>query len=239
MTRAAHIAPVALPGGAAAMREPWRNLVAHLRHAFGPAWRDQATPVLDRLSATASVGVLERMMETGTNAPPCSSAGRLFDAAAAALGIHTARIGHEAQAAMALEALARPYMAAAHPYPVAFSQPAPVGSLVAGPLVIGWLPMWRALLADLQADEPPGLVAARFHRGVADALATAAVRLGAGAGTWVPLSGGVLQNRIILEEIQVRLKAAGCRPIAHRQVPANDGGLALGQAVLAALMASA
>ncbi|MEE3624073.1 hypothetical protein UCD39_08720 [Nitrospirillum sp. BR 11752] len=171
------------------------------------------------------------MMETGTNAPPCSSAGRLFDAVAAALGIHPARIGHEAQAAMALETLARPHVAAARPYPVALGQ--------GDPLVLGWRPMWQALLADLQAGEPPGLIAARFHLAVADALVTAALGLGAGPGTLVPLSGGVLQNRIILAEIQVRLKTAGYRPIAHRQVPANDGGLALGQAVLAGLMASA
>ncbi|MEA1672076.1 carbamoyltransferase HypF [Nitrospirillum sp. BR 11163] len=227
VTRAAHIAPAALAGGAAAMREPWRNLVAQLRLAFGDAWRTRAAPVRHHLPPDAQVAVLERMLETGTNTPPCSSAGRLFDAVAAALGIHPARIGHEAQAAMALEALARPHMAAARSYPVALGG--------GDPVVIGWLPMWEALLADLRVGEAPGLVAARFHLGFAEAMASAAARLGAGIGTIVALSGGVLQNRIILHELQARLRAVGCRPVTHARVPANDGGLALGQAVLAAL----
>ncbi|TWB32119.1 carbamoyltransferase HypF [Nitrospirillum bahiense] len=229
VTRVAHIAPVALAGGAAAMRQPWRNLVAQLRQAFGETWRDQAAPVLDHLPADAHVAVLERMLETGTNAPPCSSAGRLFDAVAAALGIHPARIGHEAQAAMALEALARPHVATARPYPAAFGGDDPV--------VVGWAPMWRALLDDLAAGEVPGLIAARFHLSLVEALVQATGRVGAGPGALVALSGGVLQNRIILHELQARLRAAGWRPVIHGQVPANDGGLALGQAVLAALIA--
>ncbi|WP_044562692.1 carbamoyltransferase HypF [Azospirillum sp. B4] len=227
VARAAHIAPVALPGGAAAMREPWRNLVAQLRHAFGDGWRDRAGAVLAHLPAGAPVAVLERMLETGTNAPPCSSAGRLFDAVAAALGVHPARIGHEAQAALALEALARDHVAAAEPYPAALGGD--------DPLVIDWAPMWQALLADLAAGRASGWIAARFHLGFTQALADAVARVGAGPGALVALSGGVLQNRIVLADLQSRLRAVGCQPVAHGRVPANDGGLALGQAVLGAL----
>ncbi|MBB6252104.1 carbamoyltransferase HypF [Nitrospirillum iridis] len=229
VARVGHIAPVALAGGAAAMREPWRNLVAQLRHAFGAAWRDHAGAVLAHLPPGAPVALLERMLETGTNTPPCSSAGRLFDAVAAALGVHPARIGHEAQAAMALEALARPHLGGVQPYPVALGG--------GDPVVMGWAPMWRALLADLATGESPGRIAARFHLGVAEALVAAVARVGASQGTVVALSGGVLQNAIILGELQSRLRGIGCRPVTHRQVPANDGGLALGQAVLGALMA--
>jgi hydrogenase maturation protein HypF len=102
------LAAVPLIGGAAAMREPWRNLLAQLRYAFGEDWRGRARPVLAHLPGDDRLRLAESMMASGTNCPPCSSAGRLFDAVAAALGLHGARQSFEGQAAMALEALARP-----------------------------------------------------------------------------------------------------------------------------------
>ncbi len=213
---------VPLIGGAAAMREPWRNLLAHLVHALGPDWRAQAGPVLAHLPEPSRLALAESMMASGTNCPPCSSAGRLFDAAAAALGLYPQRISHEAQAAMALEALARPFFLDESPYPAG------------GESVLEWAPLWQALLADLVRGEERGRIAARFHLGVAEALAQAVARFGQ-AGQSVALSGGVMQNRVLLAALRKGLTRRGFVPLVHRQVPANDGGLSLGQGIIAAL----
>lgn len=215
--RVGGLAAVPLIGGVAAMREPWRNLLAHLRHAFGRDWRAQAQPVLAHLPDPARLKLAEAMLESGTHCPPCSSAGRLFDAVAAALGLHPARISHEGQAAMALETLARPFADQEAPYPLGYGAP-----------------LWRTLLADLAAGVEPGRIAARFHLGLAEALAQQAARHGT-RGQVVALSGGVMQNRVLLAALRARLRARGLVPLAHRQVPANDGGLALGQGIVAAL----
>lgn len=222
--RVGHIVPVPLPGGAAAMREPWRNLLAHLRLAFGAGWRDRAGALLRALPAEPALGLVERMIDSGLNSPSCSSAGRLFDAVAAALGLHPARIHHEGQAAMALEALARPFIANQSPYPAAVTDG-----------VVHWAPLWEALLRDLDDGTPPGVIAARFHLGFIEAMTELTVgAAGGGPAPIVALSGGVLHNRIVLDGLVSRLTAHGLRPLPHRQVPAGDGGLALGQAVLAA-----
>lgn len=214
--RIAGLPAVALPGGAAAMKQPWRNLVAHLRHAFGADWRDHAAPLTRHLPDEMAVRTVEQMIAQGLNSPACSSAGRVFDAVAAALGIHAAAIGHEAQAAMELEALARPF---ANESGYVF----PLDDLGA---------MWRAIADDLAAQIEPGVIAARFHAGLAGAFVEA-LRASGGAGR-VILSGGVLQNRVLRQNLSRQLRAAGLEPVNHRLVPANDGGLSLGQAVTAA-----
>ncbi|NBC35242.1 carbamoyltransferase HypF [Novosphingobium sp. FSY-8] len=231
--RVGRFAPVPLLGGSAAMRQPWRNLVAHLHAAFGADWQAQAAPVAAHLPDAARLSMAQAMLDSGTNCPPCSSAGRLFDAAAAALGLYPAEISHEAQAAMALEALARPFAAEEHAYQV---------EITGDPLpTIGWAPLWRALLGDVAAGVAPGRIAARFHHGVAAAVAQAVARAMADhalpPGTQVALSGGVMQNRVLVPVLRQMLGAMGLRVLAHGQVPANDGGLALGQAVIAAHLA--
>lgn len=217
------LAAAALIGGAAAMREPWRNLLAHLHHAFGDGWRDRAGPVLAHLPGDERLRLAESMMASGTHCPPCSSAGRLFDAVAAALGLHGLRQSHEGQAAMALEAMARPFARDEQPWPGAGRLPARMGT-----------DLWPLLLADLAAGVAPGRIAARFHHTLAHALADS-VALAARAGQRVVLSGGVMQNRVLLAALRGALREKGLVPLTHRQVPANDGGLALGQGVIAAL----
>ncbi len=220
--RAGHFLPVAMPGGAKASREPWRNTYAHLR----------AAGLLDRAATAGLSGkpldILERMIAQGLNAPAASSAGRLFDAVAAALGLCRDGQSFEAQAAMALEALARPFMAREGAYPVA---------LTAGPpLVLSWEPLWAAVLDDLAAGREPGRIAARFHLGLIEALAQSAAALaGARSLDRIVLSGGVMQNRLLLEGLYGRLTAEGFEVLTHHRVPANDGGLSLGQAVVAAV----
>jgi len=223
------LAAVPLIGGAAAMREPWRNLLAQLVHAFGPDWRAHAGPVMAHLppdadQADSRLRLAEAMIAGGTNCPPCSSAGRLFEAVAAALGLHAGRQTFEGQAAMALEVLARPFVAGETAYRA--QSPRLSGRMGAD--------LWRPVLADCADGLAPGRIAARFHLTLADALADSVAEQGR-AGQRVALSGGVMQNRVLLAALRQALRARGFVPLAHRQVPANDGGLALGQGVIAAL----
>jgi hydrogenase maturation protein HypF len=188
------LAAVPLIGGAAAMREPWRNLLAQLRYAFGEDWRGRARPVLAHLPGDDRLRLAESMMASGTNCPPCSSAGRLFDAVAAALGLHGARQSFEGQAAMALEALARPFAGVEGPW------------LGAGPLRARMgADLWSMLLSDLAAGVAPGRIAARFHHTLADALADSAALAGR-AGQKVALSGGAMQNRVLLAALRAALR---------------------------------
>ncbi len=227
--RLAHFAPVALPGGAQAMREPWRNAHAHLHRFLGWEEIDGRWPDLPivRFLARKPRGTLDRMIERGVNAPPASSAGRLFDAAAAALGLCRESTSFEGQAAIELEALAE----------TAADERGAYGHAVRGgePLVLEWAPLWRALLDDLAAEVPPARIAARFHNGLIEAIVAITAKLATEHGIEAAvLSGGVFQNRILLEGVTRGLEARRLRVLSPREVPANDGGLSLGQACVAA-----
>jgi len=227
--RAAHFQPVALPGGAQAIRQPWRNTVAHLAAALGEDWYDRIadTPLGAQLPARPAA-TLQQMIEKRVNAPLSSSAGRLFDAVAAAVGLCPERQGYEGQAAMELEALALPHLATAGAYPV-------VIETVDRVTVFSWGPLWRALVSDLRAAVPPGVISARFHLGMAAALAETAARIAEDAGIGrIALSGGVLQNRVLLETLHAGMTAAGLDVLVQSRVPPNDGGVSLGQAAIAA-----
>jgi len=225
--RVGHFQPVPLLGGAAAIREPWRNLVAQLRTAFGPGCRDHlaGTGLAEALPA-GKASLLDRMMARNVNAPPSSSAGRLFDAVAAALGLCFDRQGFEGEAGMRLEALARPVMETEEGYPFAIADGAPVR--------LSFSPLWQALVEDLRDGVSPARISARFHLGLMDGLTAALPATGAAEGDAVVLSGGVLQNALLRDGLPDRLTVQGYRVFSHTKVPANDGGLALGQAVIAA-----
>lgn len=220
--RLACLRPIRLAGGDAASREPWRALFCHLHGAIDPgAWPQS-------LFETLPVATLEAMIRRGVNAPLASSAGRLFDAMAALLALTPQRQSFEGEAAMALQALAQtvpPHLA----YPFDSREAAD------GLIEIDPTPMWRAALADLRRQQAHALIARRFHDGVARAFADNAARLARahGIGT-VALSGGVFQNVVLLEAVQARLTALGLESLIPEQVPVNDGGLAFGQAAVAA-----
>lgn len=227
--RAGHFLPVALPGGAQAMREPWRNTVAHLAAAFGDEWqaRIAATPLATALEDKPARMVI-RMLDQRLNAPLSSSAGRLFDAVAAALGICTGRQHYEGQAAMELETLARPHLARAGAYPAAIAD-------ADSAAVLSWQPLWDALLSDLAGATDRGVIAARFHNGLAGSVAAMAeVCASRHSVSRIALSGGVMQNRTLLESLHRALSSRGFDVLVQTSVPANDGGLALGQAAIAA-----
>ncbi|MDJ0820985.1 MAG: carbamoyltransferase HypF [Paracoccaceae bacterium] len=216
-TREAYLRPAPLPGGDAANREPWRNLFARL---------DQAgmAEVADARLAGQPLTLLRQAMAKGVNAPLSSSAGRLFDAFAALLGYDGAQ-SFEGEAAMALEAMATraPRAEVANAYPFT---PLPDGALDPAPL-------WDAALSDLEEGLGPDIIALRFHAGIAQAFATQARALTeSGRAKAVALSGGCFQNALLLD---LTIEALGDVPVLlHTKVPANDGGLALGQAVIAA-----
>jgi hydrogenase maturation protein HypF len=226
--RAAHLDPFPLPGGDAAIRHPWRVALA-LLHAAGIEWAAGLGPVA---AATPEIRrVLRRQLEAGLHCVPTSSMGRLFDAVAALAGVKQS-IGYEAEAAMNLEALAAAAEGVVEPYPLPIRDQQP-GSTV-GPQRIDWRPLVAGIVADVQAGVGSGVIAARFHRGVAEMIVAVCGRLRAEIGIQaVGLTGGVFQNAQLVRLAIPALEAAGFTVLVHAQVPPNDGGLALGQAVLA------
>ena len=238
--RLASFKPVAMPGGEQAILEPWRSTYAHLMAAM--RWPQFAKHYgeldIHRFLSGKSCSLLDGMMARGVNSPLASSCGRLFDAVAAAVGICRERALYEGQAAIEFEALVDEKALRDEgdelAYPFSIS-PAKADT----PPTVEMLVMWQALLGDLLNNVAIPLIAARFHKGLAIVIARLVGELNrqeAGdepPGT-VALSGGVFQNRILLEQVVTRLESSGFRVLTHRLVPANDGGLALGQAAIAA-----
>ena len=245
--RLATFKPVAMLGGAQAIGEPWRNTYAQLMAAMGWARfaADFGALELGVFLAGKPRELLAAMLEKGINSPPASSVGRLFDAVAAAAGVCRERVGYEGQAAIEFEALVDARTLTdeddRQAYPLTIMRPA--GALP----YVEPAAMWQALLRDLVAETPVAVIAARFHQGLAIVIARLVNALyrdasgegGGGAAKTVALSGGVLQNRVLLEQLVMRLERDGFSVLTHRQVPANDGGLALGQAAIAAARALA
>ncbi|MEA3401899.1 MAG: carbamoyltransferase HypF [Armatimonadota bacterium] len=221
--RAGHLRPIPLPGGEAAIHEPWRVAAAWLAETFGPEWSDElAIAFAERIDRQAWA-TLQSMIERGVNCPPASSAGRLFDAAAALVGLfHT--VEYEAQAPTKLEAIAERGVAP-YPHEIEVGE----GAMLLDPRV-----MIRAMADDLREGVPASVIAGRFHLGFAQMLADAAERAcQANDLELVGLSGGTFQNRIVLEELMDELERRGLRPVMHRATPPGDGCLALGQAAVA------
>ena len=210
--RVAHLRPFPLPGGDAAAREPRRSLA-------GALWEIGEFGRARELFASHEFRVLERMLERGVNTVRTTSAGRLIDAAAAALGLRAVS-SYEAQAAMMLEFAADGW------WDGSAAEPASVGS--SG--VVDWEPWLRDLVdGPTQADDV-GRAAARFHRKMVGGIISVALATGIDR---VVLSGGCFQNRLLLEGAVAGLRQAGMCPFWHQRVPPNDGGVALGQAVAA------
>ncbi|MEV7567360.1 carbamoyltransferase HypF [Streptomyces tanashiensis] len=226
--RFAHLAYVPLPGGDAAVRRPYRMALSHLR-AAGLA-SDPALPCA-RACAPGELPVLERQLARELNCVPTSSMGRLFDAVSSLAGIcHHA--GYEAQAAIELEAAALRAPAEAEDGRYAFRLGAPRAGT---PLAADPAPLLAAVAADVLDGTPAAVVAARFHRAVARLVRTvcAAARDGTGVET-VALTGGVFANTLLSSACAEGLREDGFTVLRHRLIPPNDGGLALGQLVVAA-----
>ncbi|QBI53543.1 carbamoyltransferase HypF [Streptomonospora litoralis] len=230
MRRHGHLARVPMPGGAAAVREPWRMAAAYLDAAYGGRVPEGFSVVRRNAARWAAVVGMAR---SGTNAPPTSSAGRLFDAVAALAGLGDA-VDYEGQAAIELERRADPREPGI--YPARIDDPG-IGGEEAAPLRIGGTDLVRAAAQDVLGGAAVPAVAARFHNGLAGVLAEAVQRVCSRTGVaTVALSGGVFQNTLLLELLCDRLEAADLHVLTHRRVPANDGGISFGQAAVAAAL---
>jgi hydrogenase maturation protein HypF len=221
--RAAHLETVPMPGGEAAVRDAWRMAAAWLRQAFGND-SERLLPALAGRVGADRWRDLWRLMRSDLPQPQTSSLGRLFDAVSSLAGICD-EADYEGQAAIWLE------QAADEAEPKAYAFDLDGGS----PLVLRAAPVVRAVARDVLDGVPAARIAARFHQAVADVLASACARIRERTGiATVALGGGVMQNALLLGRLLRRLKADGFEPFAPRRIPPNDGGLAYGQAAVAA-----
>ena len=239
-TRIGTFKPVPMLGGTLAIKEPWRNTYAHLMAEMG--WSEFAMnysdlPLFHFLEKKPRM-VLDRMQNHQINSPLASSCGRLFDAAAAAMGICTEQVLHEGQAAMEMEALVDSDTLLHEDEMLAY--PFSIPRLRDPDLhYVESLPMWQALLGDLVLNTPIPVMAARFHKGLANVICSMVKNCsqspdGQRRYQIVSLSGGVFQNKVLFELVRPKLETEGFTVLSHKQVPMNDGGLALGQAAIAA-----
>lgn len=219
--RAAHFEYVPMYGGEAAIREPWRMALAYLR-AAGIAWDERLAPV--RSLAAEYRPIIEAQAERGIAAPLTSSVGRLFDAVAALLDVRQ-RITYDAQAAIELEALADSMHRAAYDFAVHDGMPRRINVT----------PAIRGIVEDLDRGTPTPIIAARFQATIVAIVRRTCALLRAENGpSDVVLTGGVFQNKSLARDVARELVAAGFSVHGHRAVPANDGGIAYGQAAVAA-----
>ena len=220
--RVGHLLPVPLPGGDAAVRNPWRMALSQLWMA-GIDWTLDLAPVV--AASSAELRLIRSQLESNTGCVACSSMGRLFDAVASLLGVRH-RIDYEGQAAIELEALADS----------ADDARACLRMDVRTDGVIDPTGMVRAMVSALRDGVQPEVLAAGFHHAVADAVSEV-VSLVAGEVRMVGLTGGVFQNVLLLRQCRQRLQQKGFEVLTHHAVPPNDGGLALGQAAVSVLAA--
>jgi hydrogenase maturation protein HypF len=231
--RFAHLEYVPMPGGEAAIREPWRMALGHL---FGAGFDLESGAVLDLAGAKPEEArVLRRMMDRGVNAPLTSSLGRLFDAVAAIV-LGRRMVDYEAQAAIELEGLA--VDESDEPDRPGYEMELAGGDWpMREPVRIGAGPLWRALIEDLRRGVSKARIAARFHAGVAAGFVRAAVLAREATGLeQVVLSGGCMHNRRLARLLRAGLEEEGFEVFQHRRISPGDGGLSYGQAVVAAAL---
>ena len=215
--------PVRMPGGDAAVRQPWRMACAWLAAAL-----EEVPPLPRGLRGQVKQDPWHQVAElvrTGVASPLTSSAGRLFDAVAALCGLR-AEVNYEGQAAVELEAAVDPAESGAYPLPVIGAEDAL--------LVLDARPTVRAVVRDLEHGVPVPRVSGRFHNALATATASASASAARRSGTdGVVLSGGVFQNRTLLTRTAELLRGRGLRVLIPELLPPNDGGIAYGQLAVA------
>ena len=252
--RVAHLEALPLPGGALAVRRPWRTALGWSLAALGEEGLERAARLLCSGARSAeeapdqeAVAMLIRQVESGVNTPLTTSCGRLFDTVAALAGVRPA-ITYEGQAAIELEMRSRrggtpyEYVLDGDPGAAAFASPQPAAQRLAGdglleaacPAVVRLAPLLDGVLNDLEAGRPAGEVGSRLHATVAALVTDVCRRVRASTGLEVvALTGGVFQNRLLAGLCEEALLGEGFRVIGGGLVPVNDGGIALGQAAVA------
>lgn len=222
--RVAHFDYVPLPGGEAAVREPWRMAVSYLFHHFGDDFRKLEIPFVRELDP-AKLDVIVRMISRDVNSPLTSSCGRLFDAVAALIGIR-AKVNYEAQAAIELEmAIEEEIDRDGYPFDLVWSGEC---------YILRTKPMFAAIIDDLRRGAPVSSMSQRFHSGLVEAFCKIAGQIRESTSLErVCLSGGTFHNGYLLRHLTKHLQDAGFDVYTQKEVPAGDGGLSLGQALVA------
>jgi hydrogenase maturation protein HypF len=223
--RLGHLAYVPMPGGDQAARQPWRMAVSYLVDAFDDEWLLHCPSALRKIPQER-IEAIAQISKTGTLTPMTSSTGRLFDGVAALCGL-TLESRFEAEAAMKLEMTARQALQDQTIWHVNLNE-------IDGVLQLQPSRLIRCIVEELAQGTPVERVAVRFHRSLAKAWVDACVRCGEKTGlTTVVLSGGSIQNTILSELLAEGLSERGFRVLLPIQTPPNDGGIALGQAIVA------
>jgi hydrogenase maturation protein HypF len=228
--RVAHLQALPMPGGTQAILQPWRNTWAYLQSLGWELIADTFQDLeLIQFLKQQPLATLEQMLTRQINSPLSSSCGRLFDAVAAALNCSRSQISYEGQAAIELEAITPPILldyVAGYPFQL---------NTQSHPAVLDAAPMWLALLQDLQHGYDAGTIAAQFHQGLIYSLVDTTLYLKQQYPEIqaVVLSGGVLQNRIMLSKLSSHLSKHGLQVLSPSQFPSNDGALSLGQIAIA------
>ncbi len=222
-TRAGHLEYLPLPGGALAIKKPYRTAIGYLL-SLGIDMND-SLPLL-QVAGAPEFDIIRQQLDRKINSPLTSSCGRLFDAVAALIGVRGI-IEYEAQAAVELEMLARDEPGETGSYPFRVTEQDGVN-------IIKVRDLFDAIITDLQDNASKAIIAASFHHTVARMIDETCKIISAGTGIrQVALSGGVFQNRLLLEKITALLESGGFGVFTHRQVPCNDGGISLGQVAIA------
>lgn len=244
VTRIGAFPSIALPGSASAVKEPWRNLYAHIEQSIG--WemameKYQSLPLMDYMK-TKPLPTLEAMMRKGLNSPLSSSCGRLFDAVAASLELSADSVTYEGEAAMQLEALvSKPLFEELEVESLYKAQMNSENQM----LKLDFSPLWQGLLNDLAIEKTKTYIATKFHKSLTyilldwimsslHNLENQTEELSKGRPTKIALSGGCFQNNTLSEALIPLLEQNELRPLFQSKVPANDGGISYGQALIAA-----
>jgi hydrogenase maturation protein HypF len=226
-----HLEYVPLLGGEAAIKKPYRMALGYIWSLLGEDFPLDGLP-LNKLGSS-ELGLLKQQFRRGLNCPPTSSAGRLFDAASAITGV-CGEISYEAQAAIELEMVAegerRSRSTKLYPFEIVERN---------GLRVVKLAKLIAAIIEDVRAGVPASRVSLKFHRTMAQMVREMCLSISKDAGIKVvALSGGVFQNRLLARLVVEALEADGFKVLTHRDVPCNDGGISLGQAVIANSMLS-
>ena len=221
--RLGHFQYVTLPGGEAAIKKPYRMAIGYILSILGKDALKNDLPLMQYVDRQ-EIDIIEKQIATGLNSPLTSSCGRLFDAVSALVGVR-GQIDYEAQAAIELEAIADEVESGYYPFEVAEQDVVDV---------VQFDGLFTSIITDLEEGIVPEVISARFHNTISRIVVEMCKRLARRTGVkQVVLSGGVFQNRLLLRLSTAALKKAGLSVFTHHQVPANDGGVSLGQAVIA------
>ena len=221
--RVAHLRQVPMPGGSMAIKEPWRMALVYLFEAFGHRAMDLELDWIKRRDPQ-KCETLKRMIEKGVNSPRTSSMGRLFDAVSSLVSIRDT-VNYEGQAAIELEMAADPEVQEEYPFKIQETQ---------RPMIVDLMETVKGIVQDLGSGCPPSFISGKFHRTVARLVVETCRRIRVeNALDRVVLSGGVFQNVLLLDQVFHGLSQAGFEVYTHHLVPTNDGGISLGQAVIA------